>query len=52
MLDKWQELLNKCKSIGRTTSIWIWHEETLAIMKTNLYELNKKKLMSAKTTNF
>lgn len=52
MLDKWQEILNKCKKLGRTTSIWLWHEETLAIMKQNLYELNKKKLLSAKTTNF
>ena len=52
MLEKYQELLNKCKTRTRATFIWLWHEETLAKMKSNLIELNKKKLMSAKTTNF
>ena len=51
MLDKYQKLLKKCKEKGRATAIWGWHEETLAKMKLNLFEL-KKKLPTFDTDNF
>lgn len=42
MLDKWQELLDKLKRDYRCTEIKLYHEETLAKMKLNLYELGGK----------
>ena len=42
MLDKYQRLLDECKKKGRAVAIYGWHEETLAKMKLNLYELKKK----------
>lgn len=42
MLKEYQELLQRLKKIGRCNSIHLWHEETLAKMKLNLFQLRKE----------
>lgn len=41
---KYDDLLKKCKRIGRSNSIILWFEETSAKMKLNMLDLQNKKI--------
>lgn len=41
LIQKWQNMLDRLAKQSRCTSIWLWHEETLARMRARLMDLKK-----------